>query len=255
MDPVYRKCLKVRLHEVGHQGKIKLSGILNCFQDASSEQSESLGFSILDTIRRKYKVVVSRYHFRISRFPVWGEEVTVCTWRSGESKGFGIREYEIRDSRGQPLVSATGSFALLDTERRRRVPLKTLYPGYPMKEERALADDFGSLPVPAKVEFERRFQVRRHDLDVNRHVNNTLFLEWALESIPDDIYMRCLPVDVEIAFRKEALFGDGIVSQSQTARGDADHTFLHRILRAKDGKELTALRTGWNRNEGQSGRA
>ena len=291
MEAIYGRRMKVPLHGVGPGGTLRLSGALNLFQDLSSEQSESLGFSILDIVDQGYKVVVSRYHFRVWRFPSWGEEILVRTWRSGISRGFGVREYEIVDSDGTPLVAASGSFALVSAKTGERVAFETVFGDYPVLERRALDAGFDPIAPLTKVAFERRFRVRRHDLDVHRHVNHVRFLEWAMESIPDDIYSRCVPFFLEVGFRGEALFGDGIIAQSQaveeaealpggkasgpcparTGSEDAHlftipgrsngtrvntpnesiagaggrHLFLHRILRERDGKELTVLKTGW----------
>ena len=45
------------------------------------------------------------------------------------------------------------------------------------------------LPVPAPLQLTAPTQLcRRSDMDPNGHVNNTAYLAWALDVIPDDIY-------------------------------------------------------------------
>ncbi len=242
MDPVYLKPAEVPLHEIDHHGKIRLSGIFNFLQNASSEQSAFLGYPITALLKRRLTWVVSRYHLLVHRYPAWGEKLTVSTWRSGQMGLFALREYEIA-SEGETLVSATGSFALLDLSRGKKVSPSEYFPDYPILEKRMLEDDFGKFPGPGETPHRKTFEVRKHDLDLNRHVNNTLYLQWGLESVPDEIFSNLSPVEVEIAFRGQAVFGDSLVSGCEA--GAEDDTFLHRIERTGDGRECAGLRTRW----------
>ena len=71
--------------------------------------------------------------------------------------------------------------------RRRPVRLAGVLPDYLLEPRRAIADDFPPLPRAEAPEREVRFKVRRSDLDMNRHVNNAVYVGWALESVPEQV--------------------------------------------------------------------
>lgn len=54
----------------------------------------------------------------------------------------------------------------------------------------------------------------RTSVDMNKHVNNVIYLSWALEALPDDEVreMDCLILDVE--YRNECRRGDSVTSTS-----------------------------------------
>ena len=74
---------------------------------------------------------------------------------------------------------------------------------------------FPDIDPVERVDFELPFKVRMHDLDLNGHVNNAIFVEWAVETVPKEILASCTPMVIDVLFQKEALYGDTIRSQTQ----------------------------------------
>lgn len=252
MDAVHTETFTVRLNEINHLGTAKISAIFNFFQNTSSDQSAILGFPITELIKKNLTWVVSRYHLKIFRMPLWKEAVIVRTWRSAQKGFFAPREFEILDTEGKTVVLATSSFVLLDMTSKKPVSPKEHFPEYPIGEKRAISDDFSSLPELTETDLEMTFTVRRHDLDVNRHVNNALYIEWAMENVPDTVFDEYVPSEIEVSFRAEAFSGDSVVSKTQMLNQNSSASFLHKLVREKDGKELTRLKTTWVKNNGEN---
>ena len=74
---------------------------------------------------------------------------------------------------------------------------------------------FPDIDPVKRVDFELPFKVRMHDLDLNGHVNNAIFVEWAVETVPKEILASFTPIVIDVLFQKEALYGDAIRSQTQ----------------------------------------
>jgi acyl-ACP thioesterase len=70
-------------------------------------------------------------------------------------------------------------------------------------------------------------------------------LEWALEAIPPDILLKCLPAEIHIAYRAEAVYGGRILSRSIAIDSPDSEVFLHQLVREGEGRELTRLMTLW----------
>ncbi|HEX7503027.1 MAG TPA: hypothetical protein VF451_06370 [Acidobacteriota bacterium] len=112
------------------------------------------------------------------------------------------------------------------------LPVFTRHPG------RMVADDFAPLPPVEKASGRAGFQAVAADIDINDHVNNTVYLDWALRAVPDEARGR-KPLALEVAFLGEARLGDEVVCQSEKAEGGAA---VRQSLRdATGGRELTRL--------------
>ena len=250
MEAKYEKTFKVRVNEVNFKGELKLSSMLNYFQDVSIEHSSDLGFPISMLIQKNLTWVISRYHLRIFRAPLWGETLHAVTWPSDARGRFAIRDFEIRDKKNLPVAAATGSFMLLDFVQKKTVSIEENLPAYPVVSARAVADSFEPLPGLERVDFQRPFHVRMHDLDINHHVNNIYYVEWAIESLPMDFVQNCRIARIEVAYRGQAVYGDEILSQAQMIGEGNESVVIHRIVRESDGRELARLKTHWTSAQG-----
>ena len=116
-----------------------------------------------------------------------------------------------------------------------------------LNRPRALEHDFREkLPSHPGHEFECRFHVRRSDLDVNGHVNNVNFIDWAVESFPPPAVGGRRLEDLLIEFHAEALLGDEVLAQSSRLAPVGDTArVLHRLMNARSGRVLAAARTVW----------
>lgn len=235
----------VHTYEVDASGRLRPVALLNYLQDIAGDHAAALGFSVARMQRRQVTWVLCRYHLRIDRYPRLGEEIEVRTWPSSRQHLFALRDFEVCDRLGVPLVSATSSWALIGLESRRPVRLAEHLSDYPLVDRRALEDSFSPLPLPAQVDLELPFRVRYGDLDLNGHVNNTVYADWALETVPGEIARHWLPESIEIGFRGEAFYGDRVLVRTQTLERGDRAVFLHQLVSDKDGRELTRLRSVW----------
>ncbi len=245
MDLIYRKEYAVHTYETDPQGLAKTTALLNYLQDAAGAHAGRLGLSVRDLFKRGLTWVLSRYHILVHRYPAAGSRLEVTTWPSGQGGHFATRDFEAADGAG-PVLSATSSWMILGLERKQPLKVDDIIDIPYAVDLRALDDPFASLPVLAARDAELRYRVRAADLDWNRHVNNAVYVQWALEAVPADVLRGSRPVELEISYRAETFYGEDVLSIVQRLSDDGPGpVFLHQILNAATGAELTRLRTRW----------
>jgi len=241
----FRKKYSVHAYEVDASGRARFPSLLNYLQDAAGDHAGSLGLGVTDLLKKRLTWLLSRYHIKVVRYPVHGQRLEVTTWPSGKKGIFALRDFEVADAEGRPMLAATTSWVLIDLDSKQAVRLNDFVPDDLTFHRRAIDDVFPTLPELEKVERELTLPVLVKDLDFNRHVNNVVYVEWALEAAPPEISGSLRPLDVEVSYRAEAFYGDRIVSKIQEVPRSLPRTFLHQIFRPSDGIELTRLRTVW----------
>lgn len=243
LDYIYETEFIVQPYETDQNNFARPVALLNYLQSAAGDHAALLGVAVSDLRKSGHTWVLSRIHLAMERYPRGGRSVRIRTWPSVRDRLFTVRDFELFDKEGTRIGSATTSWAVLNIQTRKPVRLTDVLPVYPLNPERALNDTFTSLPVVEASEYELRLPVLRGDLDINRHVNNTVYAEWALETIPEEVDSGCRLASIEIAFRAEAVYGDTVVARTSHAE-DTD-SFIHRIDNGSDGRELARLRTRW----------
>jgi acyl-ACP thioesterase len=231
----------------------RLLAVLDAMQETAGRHAEILGVGVRDLHAKGLTWVLARLHVRISQVPLAGQAVHIATWPSGRHRLFAVREFKLSDATGSEILRATSAWALMNMETRRPVRLDPHLPVFTGHPEHMVDDEFAPLPtllpVPAGGRppvgipgaSPARFNAVAADIDINDHVNNTVYLDWALRAVPGDVRAR-EPLAMEASFLGEARLGDGILCHSQCAT-DGDRTIiLQSLLAAKGGRELTRLR-------------
>jgi acyl-ACP thioesterase len=241
----YIQHLSVRMHETDHAGRLRLTSLLNYFQDAAGEHAEKLGAGVIELMRLSLTWVLSRYHIRVFRYPRWTEPVELTTWPSVNKGLFALREFEARDKNGEVFAAATSSWMLIDLKTGRPVSPAERLGRYLLNPRRAIPSEFEALPVSGPADLEKPFEVRTSDLDWNRHANHVAYISWSLETPSPEFLEKYRPAEVEADFRGQAFRGSTVVCRVQSISSKDAPTVLCQIVEADSRKELARLRIAW----------
>ncbi len=246
-EAVLTKEFRVRAVDIDQSGRLQPVIFIDYLLESASDQAGRFEVGVTDLFKKGRTWVLSRFHVEFDRFPAWGEQVGITTWPSAKYPLYAVRDFEAASADGR-AARATSSWLIIDLKTRRPVRTAEHLDSFPLLQKSALADDFAPLPAPSREDARREFPVFFSDLDINRHFTATAYIHRALETVPREILFTCRPVSIEVNFRAEAFYDDTIVSRIEqllAENGGARTTFLHRLSRGSDDKELTLLRTVW----------
>jgi|SRR6056297_1489534 len=242
----YETTLTVRYAETGIEGRLKPGMILNYFQDMASDHCAEMGVSALDLLPKNLAWVVYRYQLHIYRYPVWKERLSLTTWRYPLNNLYELRQFDVYDESARLIITAKSSWVLTRPDTKKPVRLKYHMPEALMNgHQHPVENDFSTVPELSEHTYTRPFRVRMHDLDFNRHVNNTVYVIWALESVPQAVAGHCLPHEISIQYQGDAVFGDQMTAFAQPVSGSSNHTYLHAIYHDGQGVPITRVMTRW----------
>lgn len=236
---------RVRGHEAGVAGNLKFVNGLHYLQEAAEMHADQIGVGLTFLRSRGMLWVLSRYHVRLDHYPMIGDSVRIITWPSGFRRLWAEREFLILGDSDRIFGAASSAWLLVRADDFRPLRSADHLPGFEMHTTRPLPSDFPKIPAPIDPQFKRTFRVRMHDLDVNRHVNNAVYVEWALEAVPEPFWNRSRPAEVEVQFAGMAMPGDTVEAKVRHEAGINGDTFLHEIRRTSDDRILTAMRSRW----------
>ena len=181
---VYRESFLLRTCDCDFMGAWRPSAILTAMQEAAGMHSHLLGCGRDALIRKGIVWVLSRCEVRMQKYPRVGDTVTVETFPTALRRWFFPRHYLFKNDRGELLGCACTLWVLLDVKERKMAP-----PG----EVTGSIPDNGdmkppiSLPGPVEdVDGPEAASLRvpvYFDLDVNGHVNNTRYADWACDAL------------------------------------------------------------------------
>jgi acyl-ACP thioesterase len=248
MKAKHRDRFRVRSYETDPLGRLQVPILCKLLQEAATAHAAILGVAVDTLIENGVAWVLSRLHLEMQRWPTSDEYIVIETWPEAANRLFTERRFNVVDAADNRIGTASTLWLILDLERRRPVRL----PAHVVERlgELGLGSEprrFGDLVTPDPVDRELAFTVRRSDLDLADHVNNTSYVEWAIEAVPDEVWSSNELAELEIQFVSECRQGQTVLSRSrQVDRGD-DIEVRHQLMRHEDGAEVARARTIWRR--------
>ena len=145
--------------------------------------------------------------FELLRRPKWKEEVSLRT-NTGQASPLQARRFvEMSDKAGEVIGRADLMWVIIDMNTRRPVPLKRAdldvpavcppsITAEPLKFPEDQAEDLGTA----------YFVTSRRDIDFNGHINNSAYLTWAIDTMPNSLGRE--PRRIHVAYKHESMVGE-----------------------------------------------
>jgi medium-chain acyl-[acyl-carrier-protein] hydrolase len=210
---------------------LSVRGFLRWFEEIALLQSEELGVGIDHYHEHQVIWMLSRYDLELADRPAFRERVTVGT-RPLDYRGIlANRRFWVRGGDGASLVRGLSQWVHVDTRRMRpvRVPAETAR-AYRMAESGTRLPVPGEPGPPDREDHVAEFTVRRGDTDVNGHLNNVRYVEWALHTLPGEVVRGRAIRRLLVHFRSETLPGARVRSVARVDPADAGLRTRHALV-------------------------
>ena len=176
-------------YNVDMSWRLKPASFMDLAQEAANQHANILGFGYDDLIASRTAWVLSRMHVEFTDTPKWREEMTLTTWHKGLNRLFFLRDFLMTDKDGNPRVKATTSWLVINLDTRRLVRDPQLLEDGTICSENVLETpaDKVVMPKDAEVNLVMEHAVAYSDLDMNGHVNNAMYMQWAMNAVNYEI--------------------------------------------------------------------
>lgn len=185
-------------------------------QDLAINHSESLGYSLEIMAQMHRGWAITNWHYQMRQYPRFGETITFATWADTCKRMQAQRSFEVTDESGNLLCTAVSRWVFMDLERRRPTIIpEDMQQKFSCNLAPVILEEKYQMPKAQEQYLfsQRLFKVRRRDTDTNGHTNNTKYLEWACDNIPDEIYNQYKKEDIRIVYRKECYQNSLVISK------------------------------------------
>ncbi|MEA1966784.1 MAG: thioesterase [Thermodesulfobacteriota bacterium] len=245
-ESIFQKYGEITYSALGSMGQLKIVNILNLLQDTAAEHASLLKISGFDLAKKNLAWVISKYRIKILSNPPWLEKLLIKTWRFPWKNLYELRHFQITGKNGAEIINATAAWVMVKKSNGLPVRLsryleKEMY----TNNSTDITDPFHDLKKIEKIDFQLPFKIRMQDLDLNRHVNNAIYVGWAVETVPEDILNNFIPEKIDVLFQKESFYGDKITSKTEITEKNHNPLTLHSIISNNSKRELAFINILW----------
>jgi len=136
--------------------------------------------------------ILINWKLKVFSRPSWNKKITIKTWVSNFNRCYSYRELEVYDEKNNLIAIAASRWTLVNfvTNSICKVPPE-MTEKYSFLDKSVFEEPVWSKikePEESILNFEH--VARRRDIDANRHVNNISYINFAYETLPEEIYNR-----------------------------------------------------------------
>ncbi|THB80809.1 MAG: hypothetical protein D3926_05385 [Desulfobacteraceae bacterium] len=227
----------------------KITFVLSIFQDMASEHAAHLKVSGFDLLEKGYKWVIARYHIRFHSTIKWMDRLTCHTWRTPHKNLYEVREFNVEDHQGDQIVSGSGVWIMVNNDTSRPVRLSRFMTDEMIKTQENKTFDFPDIEEPVAYDFNTTVVPGHQDIDLNQHVNNTVYIGWAIDSIPSNHLKDLSPDSMSVIFHNQAFHGQNISIMTHVSERKQHVVTCHQIVEQTGEKRLAMIEILWNKSE------
>lgn len=193
---------------------LRPASFLNYAQEAANIHADYIGVGYDNMHITRKAWVLARVHVIFHKLPKWRENINVQSWHKGASGFQFLRDFVVYDKEGsEKLISATTSWLVIDIDTRRL----SKYPELANDEEKSIKEDVIAeaapkimMPKEAVPALVAKHLANYSDLDMNGHVNNVKYTEWAMNVIELEVTNNKPLKELIINFNNEVKAGDEV---------------------------------------------
>ncbi|MCK5313153.1 MAG: hypothetical protein KAJ62_13635 [Desulfobacteraceae bacterium] len=243
---VYTKKIKNSFSNIGQSGELKIANIMNMLQDIAVEYAMKLKISSRDLASKNLFWVISRYQIEIHNFAELNQDLLISVWRSAHKRLYDLRWFKIETENNTAIVNAVGAWVIINKKTGAPRHLDDFMTEEMLCENKVdVTKFFHNLKMIDNTNHENTFKIRMHDLDLNRHVNNATYVEWAIEALPENILKGFTIKKINVIYLKESFYPGKIISKTQIINSFDNLVTYHSIIGKNTGLELARLNISW----------
>lgn len=206
--------LPVKMNECGPDGFLRSHICFDYLQHIAAVHAEKMDFGISAIQRRGLIWVLSRMIVRMDAFPRYDDVLRVETYHTGQERIFSKRQYVLKSATtGERFGYASSFWLILDKDTLRPRPPQSVL-DLEDAANRELPEFFPTadkLPPVADAGDPVEHYVSAAHIDLNVHLNNTYYSEYALDWVSRKLGKHVRFNEIQINYNRAMTFGETLV--------------------------------------------
>lgn len=213
---IYEDFYKVNFMHTGFKGEMSNKSFLSIMENLAEAHSAYCHISFSDLKKYDLSWVILNWKLKVFKRPKADETLRVQTWCTGFNKILIYRDFNVFNEKNELCAIATSKWCMVNISLGKMAKLPDdIDKKYHIVYTNKVFDenDIPKILIPNENYVDcDTYKIRRFDIDINKHVHNLNYLNFAMEVLPFDVFIGKELNNVEICYKKEIKYGETIKS-------------------------------------------
>lgn len=196
-----RETRNIEICEVDYMGQYQLYHLFNRFSEIATRSAKEIGLWN-EEMMNQYGWVVAKQTLHLNRPLYYKDRIDLSTTIDNGSFVSFPRYYFITKD-NQEVGYCSSIWTLIDIHKRRIVSPKRIGLQVPEVTHEIHLDEPKTIDIDIPMIYTTTRKVLYSDVDTNQHMNNTRYIQWALDLIDYNIHKEYFISDMSIQYKKE----------------------------------------------------
>lgn len=206
---IFEAKFKIGFWNIDSENKITTRSIIQFMQEGAGMHSHLVGYG-LDNPNCSW--VILNWKLKVFSRPSWGNTITIKTWPRVIEKFYSYRDFEAFDENGKLIAISTSKWILVNPT---NLSISKITPemvdAYGIYDKKVFEEDMEEkINIPEQLDLIYSYTIQKRDIDTNHHVNNLNYIDFAIEALPEEVYINNSISNIEIIYKKQILYKDTI---------------------------------------------
>lgn len=193
----------IQSQEVDYNGNYKIADLMSNLSDLATTNAYEIQIWN-NEIAKKYAFVLTKETIILKRPIKVNEIITLYTRASGYKRIQFSRNYWVEDENKNEIASIYSLWTLIDIDKRKIIkPAKAGINIPEIIEDNYTINNYHEIKDNVDLSFIMERTVLYSDVDLNQHLNNSRYIEWAFDALPIDFFNQYMFKEISIHFKKE----------------------------------------------------
>ena len=209
MNNIFEYKTIVQYTDVNENNELSQRGLIRILLEVAGLHSDHAGYGLNQVHITHVSWMILDWKVQSFIKPHWNSVLKIKTWPKSFSRIASYREFEVYDELDNLVAIASSKWVLINTETlslARLTPKMIACYGNECKKSVFETDLNDKEPAPENSKFIYEYQVKRHDIDTNLHVDNLHYIDYAYDALPDDISSHAFD-NIEVIYKKQIKLG------------------------------------------------
>lgn len=202
MDKLFvKETRQIEICDVDYKGQYRLCHMFNRFAEVATQGAVQLGMWNQDMYDR-YGWVVAKQTLKLTQ-PIRYKDTIEIVTTVGKGTFVTFPRYYFIKKDGEVIGECSSIWTLIDLKNRRIVPLKRVGIDIPEITHDICLELPQTIQIDLPMNYICQRQVLYSDVDINQHMNNTRYIQWAFDIIDYHVHENDYVSEISINYKKE----------------------------------------------------
>lgn len=192
---------QIEICDVDYMGQYQLCHLLNRFAEIATINAKEIGLWN-EAMMNQYGWVVAKQAIHLDE-PIYHKDIIELSTIVANGSFVAFPRYYFIKKNEKMIGHCSSIWTLIDIEKRRIVSPKRIGIEVPKVEHNYKLEPPHDIQIDQPFSFVTTRKVLYSDVDINQHMNNTRYIQWAMDVIDLKIHQDYFVSDLNIQYKKE----------------------------------------------------